>query len=188
MVNVQVHGKAAPFRNKAFPHLESLSIVWAKDRAIGEEVRSPAGFEEEVVEEQTVNLEVDDDDVAATRDVDIATNTHASHASSCTRKRKRPNNADLFADVLRETIGALDQTIVAAIDNLGEKLSNRARQAHLDEKANELYMDLLTVEGLTTREVNAAHIKLAAAPQLLGVFGRVPAEYKASWIRSLLSG
>ena len=78
--------------------------------------------------------------------------------------------------------------LVAVIDNLGKKLSNKARQAHLDEKTNDLYMDLMTIEGLATREVNAAHIKMVAAPQLLSVFGRIPTEFKASWIRSLLSG
>ena len=59
-----------------------------------------------------------------------------------TRKRKRPNNANLFADVLRETIGALDQTIVAAIDNLGEKLSNKFRQTDLDKKACDLSLQV----------------------------------------------
>ena len=94
-----------------------------------------------------INLENDDDEV------DGAATTNASNMSSTSRKRKRPNNATMFAKVLRETIGSLDQTIVTAIESLGDKISNHARQARLDAKVADLYIDLMNVEGLSTREL-----------------------------------
>ena len=128
-----------------------------------------------------INLENGDDEV------DGAATTNASNMSSTSRKRKRPNNATMFAEVLRETIGSLDQTIVTAIESLGDKISNHARQARLDAKAADLYIDLMNVEGLSTRELNAAHIKMLESPQLLNAFERIPDAFKASWIRSLLT-
>ena len=69
----------------------------------------PYGMEVEAEAEQEVaNLENGDDEVE-----DAAT-TNASNMSSTSRKRKRPNNATMFSEVLRETIGSLDQTIVTA--------------------------------------------------------------------------
>ena len=95
--------------------------MWSKDRAVGEEVRSPYGMEEEAEAEQEVaNLENGDDKVEGTA------TTNASNMSSTSRKRKRPNNTAMFTKVLRETIGSLDQTIVTAIESLGDKISNHA--------------------------------------------------------------
>ena len=90
-----------------------------------------------------INLENGDDEV------DGAATTNASNMSSTSRKRKRPNNATMFAEVLRETIGSLDQMIVTAIESLGDKISNHARQARLDAKniTNLLMIVVLLVLG-----------------------------------------
>ncbi|KAI9085313.1 hypothetical protein K1719_032690 [Acacia pycnantha] len=43
---LKAHPKHKEFRTRALPNFDSLSMVWGKDRAIGDEVECPGAMEE----------------------------------------------------------------------------------------------------------------------------------------------
>ncbi|KAI9114907.1 hypothetical protein K1719_013920 [Acacia pycnantha] len=55
---LKAHPRCSHFRTKTIPNFDTLCIVWGKDRAIGDEGRSPGGMEEDVA--------LEDDDLPET--------------------------------------------------------------------------------------------------------------------------
>lgn len=165
--------------------------MWGKDRAVGDQVRSPGGMEDDV------NLE--DDDLpetpnTVTVDSEFSPTLHdigftqipPTETSVGRRKKRRLNHSEVIAKALRETATQLDKTMVAAFDKLGNKMSTQQRQAELDAKGDDLFMDLLQLEDLTFNERNLAHMKILACDKLLRSFSKMPLDFKTSWIRTLL--
>ena len=91
-----------------------------------------------------------------------------------------------MAKVLQETVTSLDKTIVRVFEKLGNQMSTQERQAELDAKGSDLFMELLNLEDLSWDERNTTHIKILACDKLLNAFGKIPPMFKTSWIRSLL--
>ena len=147
--------------------------------------------------EEQINLEdvelpgtpphVDESELSRTNHETVATQVNPSDANVGPRKKCKLNNVEVIPEALRDTVTQVEKTIVTAFDKLGNMMAPQERQLEPPAPGDDLYKELLQLEHLTWNERNLAHMKIAMSDKMVTAFQKVPAEFKPSWIRTLLS-
>ncbi|KAF7812059.1 putative Myb/SANT-like domain-containing protein [Senna tora] len=170
---VRIKTKAAPWRNKSFPHYEALTQVWGKDRATG--VEAVTGVDTRIPFSQ--NIEVPNEETTQEQE-------QVPKASSASRKWKRAASIDRenMAQIVQDMTINMDQSVKVVTKDLCQTIMYSSHAAS-NVSADLVVEELLKIIGLTEDELYGAHMKITSSPLLWRMFRDVPDESKANWVR-----
>ncbi|KAF7811888.1 protein ALP1-like [Senna tora] len=161
---IRSHKRSAPFRTKPFPLFEQLIELFGKDRANEKEAESAADYFEQLSNEGDMET---------------------TESSSSMKKRKKVK--DIEDDVLNKAVdkicASMDQGLEKATKELCFHMMSESEVAH---KVDELYNDLLLINGITSDDVYSAHVQLSTNPRQLLSYSHLPDHAKLTRIQSLL--
>ena len=81
---------------------------------------------------------------------------------------------------------SLESGLLKVTNKLGQYVGSLAAEATLNTKREELYAQLMKVEGPSMDKKQSASIVIARDSTLLFVFPTIPDEDKANWIRRVI--
>ncbi|XP_017982308.1 PREDICTED: uncharacterized protein At2g29880-like [Theobroma cacao] len=190
---IQSHKEATPFRRKSFLFLNELSIIYARDRAIGKYAPTAADILEEMQDcndtinektegENLVRYNFDDEDFS---NIQPQTSAPRSETTSATKRKRLNETSDPITS----------ESIIAAATILGENIEEAGisfnksvgAKMNIQQKAQELDGILSQVEGLTARERVLALIKLLKSLTLMFVFFSIDPNQRLEWLRTILA-
>ncbi|KAF7808206.1 protein ALP1-like [Senna tora] len=187
----QSHKRSAPFRTKPFPLFDQLTELFGKDRANGKEAESAADFFEQLSKERDVEVLCNEGDYIPQplesemdmRCIEKPTQTTESSSSMKKRKKVKDTEDDVLNKAVDKICASMDQGLERATKELCFHMMSESEVAH---KVDQLYNDLLLINGITSDEVYSAHVQLSTNPCQLLSYSHLPDHAKLRWIQSLL--
>ncbi|WOL18111.1 hypothetical protein Cni_G26904 [Canna indica] len=156
-VLVKSHPNASGLRNKPFSHLDSLSIIFSKDRAIGERAKDPADSSASILRE-VVNLDeevplgspegVEIDSPAAQPSANNTQNHSTSgHTQHNSRKRKANAEAAMISSLV-EFVNKISTMCEGTSQGIQDVASYFKTLPACSEFQQDVYQGLLEIEDL----------------------------------------
>ncbi|GAB4837599.1 hypothetical protein Ancab_002447 [Ancistrocladus abbreviatus] len=188
------HKEAAALRKKSFPHFIELSMIYAKDCAIGADAQSIDDIIEEVAAQEHEEVDMRDDYFGmdpfdeGRREPDISMSSTGnsignSSANSFRQKRKRSNKGD---DKMQEAITNALMMVGNELKGLGQNLKGIVIETQMQESLAKLEAVIAEVDGLTDSEKMFVHYKLCNNPSLMFAFLGISLMSRSSWLKVLL--
>ena len=105
---------------------------------------------------------------------------------SVSKKRKRRSGEFESNDTIVEALTNVSRNIEASIHTLCNSVEKLAYEADMKAMREQIFNQLVNVQGLTRREIVRAHVKLSQDEKLMVAFSSIPDEMKVEWIHEII--
>ncbi|KAI9101447.1 hypothetical protein K1719_023929 [Acacia pycnantha] len=106
---------------------------------------------------------------------------------SDSRRKRRRTSRDDAVELLCEAMKESSKTLIQSSENICKAFVLVRQDSPYVKGAQQLYAELMKVEGLTSDEINRAHIRIVQSRNLTIAFPSIPDEHKAGWVRNLIN-
>ncbi|ONK73070.1 uncharacterized protein A4U43_C04F26840 [Asparagus officinalis] len=174
----KAHKNAIPFREKSFPHYETLAIVFGKDRATGNRVEHPTDVIEELdkeVSQETIEEDFIDIDSPSQ---DATTGNTSDVSLKRKRKRRLSGDSDSLGEIMRETNTYIGSELVKSSQLIKDGLD----EVSLYEKRQRFTEQVMKM-NLTIDQCFTAIGTISANRNLLDLFFIIGDNLKETWVR-----
>ncbi|KAL5574094.1 hypothetical protein UlMin_023691 [Ulmus minor] len=191
------HKEAAPFKIKSFPYYEELSMIFGKDRAIGQHIETPVDVEEQL---QNIGEDYpgDDADFNSSNNMKNASDNNVddqfislapkrsqsqTECSSRYRKQKKSKSIGDLVDTIKEST----LTRAAVIEKSYARLS-KAMGEDMNKKHMKLGKELSKTTTLSIMERHKVFKLIVQDNAMISCFFNLPDELKDDWVKGMLVG
>ncbi|KAJ6840490.1 uncharacterized protein M6B38_309870 [Iris pallida] len=177
------HPEAKKFRDVPIKYYDELSMIFGKDRAIGNLAETPADVVEEL-ENQEVNDTMETSQIpvnASSNDSQLPPNSVFDSDVTSRRQKRKRDDATIFV----EGVQSAARIIASEIRESSCRLS-RALGEEANENKKIIYNELKKLFGLTMTERHRAHFLIGCDSSKVSLFFSVPDEEREIWVKSLL--
>lgn len=203
---MQSHPTAIGLRNKQFPYLEDLSIVFGKDRATGAGAETPADAVEQIDENEAKNIiEIDDgqDDFMDPISLTQPPNHNQSHQDDNSqkqaeegvgpsRKAKRRRSGgiseDMVNDNFAETMAKLGNYFEESNNNVAKLVGCFQFMADDAQRKLKISEELMKIEGLSDSERIRATMIISQDSTKTNGFFTFATHMRIQYVKMVLNG
>ena len=191
---LQSHPNASGLRNKPFPHFESLSIIFGKDRATGQGAEDPADAAAEILAD-TINLDADveignlegfesDSPISQPPMGNTTNRSNSSTQSQSTSRKRKANTEEALIGSLIESvnnIGAFCESTSQGIQDVASYFKSLSAGNEYQEK---VYEGLLAIENLGLDESQMVEVGeiIASSPSTAKFFFSLPVGARKTFV------